>query len=328
MPDHLPPEIIASIVGGYNGDPFAVLGPHPADLDGQPATTMRTFLPWASSVKVVTQDGTEHDAWRIHPDGLFEAIVQAAPDDGRWTMDDSNPSSIVHRPSSGAERPSYTLRATNYQGDTVDLLDPYSFAPLLTDFDLHLIGEGSHHRTYEKLGAHLRIVQSPKSEVQHQSRTLDVGPSTLDHVKGVHFAVWAPNAQRVSVIGNFNNWDPRVYPMRLHPAQGIWEIFIPNLPEGEAYKYHVKSRYQGYQAEKADPYGFYAELRPHTASVVTDLEGYTWGDGEWLANRPQRQALDAPISIYEVHLVQPQTRYSRIKYTKQYEITYICKNAQ
>src|SRR5207253_1230657 len=141
-----------------------------------------TFLPWAASVQVAEQDGKAHEMWRIHPDGLFEAVI---PGEGGF---------------------SYSFRATNYQGGTVDLIDPYSFGPLLTDFDLHLIGEGSHYRTYEKLGAHIRNVGG---------------------VQGTHFAVWAPNAQHVSVIGNFNNWDGRIYPMRLHPAQGIWEIFIP-----------------------------------------------------------------------------------------------------
>ena len=257
MPETLPTETIDAIVGGYYNDPFAVLGPHGVTVDGAPAVAVRTFLPWATAVRVALADGTLVDMWRLRPEGFFEGVV---PGEGPL---------------------SYTLRATDPVGNTVDLVDPYSFGPLLTEFDLYLFGQGTHYRTYEKLGAHVR----------------DVGG-----VRGVHFAVWAPNGQRVSVIGNFNNWDGRVYPMRFHPTQGIWEIFLPGLGAGEAYKYEIRSRYEGYTVDKADPYGFFAELRPHNASVVADLTQYTWGDGTWLADRAERNALDAPISIYEVHL--------------------------
>jgi 1,4-alpha-glucan branching enzyme len=252
----LAPELIASIVGGYNGDPFAVLGPHVTTLDAAPAVAIRTFLPWAEHVQVA-RDDTLYDMELVHPEGLFEAVI---PSDSTF---------------------SYSLRATNRQGYAADLLDPYSFGPLLTDFDLHLISQGTHYRTYEKLGAHIR----------------DVGG-----VRGVHFAVWAPNARRVSVIGNFNNWDGRVHPMRFHPGPGIWEIFIPNLGAGEAYKYQIRTRTHGMIAEKADPYGFYAEYRPNTSSIVADIDHYQWHDADWLADRSNRQALSSPISIYEVHL--------------------------
>lgn len=253
---NVPAEVIDSIVGGYNGNPFGVLGPHEATHNGKPATAVRAFLPWAKAVRVVV-GGDVYEMERLHTQGFFEGVV---PKTGKF---------------------SYALRADNYVGSTVDLIDPYSFGPVLTGFDLHLIGEGTHHRTYEKLGAHV---------------------CDQDGVRGVYFAVWAPNALRVSVIGNFNNWDNRVYPMRLHPGVGIWEIFLPGLQEGEAYKYSVRSRYNDYQADKADPYGFYAELRPQTASVVVNLDKHEWGDEEWLASRGKIQALDAPISIYELHL--------------------------
>ncbi|MEO8286662.1 MAG: 1,4-alpha-glucan branching protein GlgB [Chloroflexota bacterium] len=257
MPASLSPELTASIVGGYNGDPFAVLGPHLTTLDAGPAVVVRTFLPWAEHVQLAMDDGNLHDMWRIHPDGLFEAVI---PSDGIF---------------------GYTLRATNRLGQSTDLHDVYSFGPLLTDFDLHLISEGSHYRTYEKLGAHMR----------------DVGS-----IKGVHFAVWAPNAVRVSVIGNFNNWDGRVDVMRKHPVQGIWEIFIPRIGVGESYKYQIRTQTDNMLTEKADPYGFYAEYRPNTSSVVADIDSYQWGDSEWLADRPWRQSPSSPISIYEVHL--------------------------
>ena len=150
---------------------------------------------------------------------------------------------------------------------------------LLTDYDLYLFAEGKHHRTYEKMGAHLREAEG---------------------AAGVQFAVWAPNAQQVSVIGDFNGWDPARDPMEPRAA-GVWERFIPGIGRGALYKYHVASRYNAYQADKADPYGFAAEIRPHTASKVWELS-YEWKDQEWMEGRAGRNALDAPISIYELHL--------------------------
>ena len=119
--------------------------------------------------------------------------------------------------------------------------------------------------------------------------------------RGVNFAVWAPNAGRVSVIGNFNHWDGRRHPMGNRGATGIWELFIPDLCQGEVYKYEVKSRHGGYLVEKSDPYGFAAEMRPRTASVVWDVTDLKWNDQEWLAERVVRQGLDKPIAVYELH---------------------------
>lgn len=259
MDQPLSGALIDSIVGGYNGDPFAVLGPHAVTHEGKPSLAVRAFLPWASSLSLVFDGGPTFEMWRIHPSGFFEAIVPQ----------DTIPNS------------SYVLRAENSLGGVVDLRDPYSFGPILSDFDLYLISEGSHYRTYEKLGAHLR---------------------DIDGVRGVHFAVWAPNAERVSVIGNFNNWNGHAHPMRNHPGHGIWELFIPGLGEGESYKYQIKLPGSDTVTEKADPYGFFAEYRPATASIVANIDHYEWQDGQWLQERPQRQALSAPISIYEVHL--------------------------
>jgi 1,4-alpha-glucan branching enzyme len=152
---------------------------------------------------------------------------------------------------------------------------------LLSDYDLHLLAEGTHYRTYEKLGAHVKSVNG---------------------TVGTHFAVWAPNAERVSVIGDFNNWDPERNPLNAREEAGVWETFIPEVRTGALYKYRVYSRYNAFVADKADPYGFAAEIRPQTASMVWDLAGYEWGDGEWMASRGRRNALDAPISVYELHL--------------------------
>ncbi len=122
-----------------------------------------------------------------------------------------------------------------------------------------------------------------------------------DGRRGVHFAVWAPNAKLVSVIGDFNDWNPQQAAMRPSPA-GVWEGFVPDIGQGAVYKYHIESRYSDYQVDKADPYGFAAEIRPQTASRVWNLESYSWHDDSWMASRAKKNALGSPISIYEVHL--------------------------
>ena len=152
---------------------------------------------------------------------------------------------------------------------------------LLSDFDLYLLSEGTHNRAYERMGAHI-VEQGGRS--------------------GVHFAVWAPNAECISVIGDFNGWNPDTHPMDVRPDAGVWESFIGDLGPGTRYKYHIQSRYGRYSVDKADPYGFSMEVRPHTASCVWDLNAYTWQDHQWMMERVKRNALDSPISIYEVHL--------------------------
>ncbi len=150
----------------------------------------------------------------------------------------------------------------------------------LTDQDVYLFNEGTHYRMYEKLGAHLA----------------GEGPTA-----GVSFAVWAPNAREVSVIGGFNDWKPGVHPLQARGSSGIWEGFIPGIGKGTLYKFHIVSNHHGYTGDKADPFGMFHEKPPRTASVVWDLD-YTWADGEWMEQRARRQTVRAPISVYEVHL--------------------------
>ena len=152
---------------------------------------------------------------------------------------------------------------------------------LLTDHDIYLFKEGNHFRLYDKLGAHL---------------------AEKDGVQGVQFGVWAPNATAVSVIGNFNQWKPHTHPLMMRwDGSGIWEGFIPKLAKGDAYKYHIVSKYDNYQVAKADPVGFYCEMPPDTASLVWDL-AYEWEDDAWLGKQKEHNSLNAPVSIYEVHL--------------------------
>ncbi|HZJ03621.1 MAG TPA: 1,4-alpha-glucan branching protein GlgB [Thermoleophilia bacterium] len=156
----------------------------------------------------------------------------------------------------------------------------YERHTLLTKDDLYLFNEGSHLRLYEKLGAR---------------------PLTVEGAEGTHFAVWAPNAERVSVVGDFNGWNPETHLIQAREASGIWEAFLPGVGKGALYKYHIVSRGSGYRVDKADPFGRMHEESPHTASVVWDLE-YEWGDQAWMVTRGGHNSLSAPIAIYEVHL--------------------------
>ncbi len=174
----------------------------------------------------------------------------------------------------------YKYRLKLWNGALVEAEDPYRFPPLLTDFDLHLHAEGTNYESYNMLGAHI----------------VDVAGVT-----GVRFAVWAPNAEVVAVVGDFNDWDDRRHPMR-HRASGVWEIFIPGLGEGAAYKYAVRSRFHGYRQQKADPYAFGTEVPPKSASIVRNLGAYHWRDQAWMEQRASGSLLNKPVSIYEVHL--------------------------
>lgn len=159
--------------------------------------------------------------------------------------------------------------------------DPYCFLPQLGDLDLHLFGEGKHWHAYRFLGAHCRVV---------------------DGIAGVLFAVWAPNAERVSVVGDFNRWDGRINPMRVRGGSGVWELFIPNLGPGTLYKFEIRNRNNGSIHLKADPYGQQSELRPATASIVVDDKPFEWHDETWLSHRKEWDWQHSPMSVYEVHL--------------------------
>jgi 1,4-alpha-glucan branching enzyme len=207
-------------------------------------------------------------AWVICPEQRTEYPMQALHNDHFFVCSIETP-----------EINNYQLKVKEGDRERV-IYDPYAFSSHhLTEFDVHLFAEGNHHRIYEKLGAHLTEVNG---------------------VKGVYFAVWAPNARNVSVLGDFNSWNGGNHQMR-KISNSIWEIFIPELTVGTSYKYEVKN-WEGHIYEKSDPYGFYQEVRPKTASIVTDLDSYQWRDAEWMEQRRHTDPLTQPISVYELHL--------------------------
>jgi 1,4-alpha-glucan branching enzyme len=258
---------IELIARGEDSDPFAVLGPHWTEQDGKKSLAIRVFRPNAAEVSVLWGKKAEpHRAVRRHPEGVFEAQI---------------PASATGKSQSEAVAPgAYRLQIRFSDGNVFETFDLYAFPPVLTEYDLYLSGEGTHYQKYEKLGAHVREVAG---------------------VRGVHFGVWAPNARRVSVVGNFNFWDGRVHPMRHRGSSGIWEIFIPGLDEGEVYKFEILSRVGNQLGLKTDPYGFAGEMRPNNASVVRTIDGYKWKDTAWMESRSLRDWLHSPMTIYELH---------------------------
>ncbi len=175
----------------------------------------------------------------------------------------------------------YRFEAETAEGAQDVWGDPYIHPPLLTEYDIYLFSHGQHRDIYKKLGAHKRVSKG---------------------VAGINFAVWAPNCYKVAVVGDFNRWDARAHIMESNGESGIWEIFVPGLEAGAHYKYEIRSHNAGYRAQKSDPYGFYCELRPQTASIVYDLEQFEWNDSDWMSARAQSDPLSQPMNIYELHL--------------------------
>ena len=250
---------VGALIEARHPEPRSLLGYHEVRRGkGEPRSVVRALEPDAVEVEVEWPDGGA-DATalrRIHEAGLFEGEV----------------------PRRRPLQP-YRLRIRYRNGATLTKHDPYFFAPQLSEFDLHLFGEGNHHHIYYKLGAH---------------------PQEVDGVAGTRFAVWAPNAQRVSVVGPFNLWDGRKHAMQARGGSGIWELFIPGVAPGAAYKYEIRTR-GGRTVLKADPYGFTMQLRPDNCSVVATLGGYQWRDDAWMAARAQTDWTRRPINVYEVH---------------------------
>jgi 1,4-alpha-glucan branching enzyme len=266
---------IDQIARADHSDPFRVLGPHWIERDGKLRLAIRGFRPGAKEMQVVwSASGETLLAAQIHSAGLFEALVPEPVqfETGKAIPPDAYRLRFRFEPAESGAEPVHEM-------PVYEAYDAYAFPPLLTDYDLYLSGEGTHYLKYEKLGAHVREVAG---------------------VRGVHFGVWAPNARRVSVVGDFNFWDGRVNVMRSR-SNGIWEFFVPDLDEGAIYKFEILATDGATLALKSDPYGFFAELRPKSASVVCSIDGYRWKDSAWLEARASRDWLHAPMSIYEVH---------------------------
>jgi len=238
-----------AIAEGRHGDPFAVLGPQKRGK----GWLVTAFVPGAERLWLLAGKKAEEAAPCPGIPGLFTCPM--------------------------ARKAAYRLRAQGH-GAEWEFEDPFRFGPVLGELDEYLLGEGTHRRLWQVLGAHCIV---------HEG------------VEGVHFAVWAPNAERVSVVGDFNIWDGRRHPMRRRGPTGVWEIFIPGLSEGETYKYEIRGPGGALMPLKADPVGFGSEHPPANASVVRRIGG-GFSDGDWMETRAARQSIDAPISVYEVHL--------------------------
>jgi 1,4-alpha-glucan branching enzyme len=255
--------VLTSLLHARNADPFSILGPHSFETPEGRRWVVRFFQPRAvEGALILNGEANPLPARKMRSQGFFEVTLPAT-------------SELPPAPSS------YRVRFRTQHGDVYEGHDPYAFSFLLTEFDLYLMGEGRHYDTYEKLGAHIK---------------------TVDGVSGVHFAVWAPSARRVSVVGDFNRWDGRVHPMRARGSSGIWELFIPEIGESTIYKYEIIGSQGGVLPLKADPYAFSSELRPNTGSVVARLDRHSWKDADWIAQRAQKTWLEQPITVYEVHL--------------------------
>jgi len=251
---------IRRVLEGTHENPAEVLGPHRIEHEGREALSVRAYLPGSQQVWLVDKEHRSIRPMRkIHPAGFFEGVCPLGSSD---------------------QNNQYLLRVANERGEVTEMQDPYAVAPLMTDFDRYLFGEGRNWNIYRRLGAHCRTVHG---EV------------------GINFAVWAPNAQSIQVVGDFNFWDGRQHAMRKQVPSGIWELFVPMAKVGQKYKFRIRTL-DGQTIDKSDPFGFYAELPPRTASVITEIGKYTWSDDQWMHKRATEDPLRKPISVYELHL--------------------------
>ncbi|WP_402466466.1 1,4-alpha-glucan branching protein GlgB [Isoptericola aurantiacus] len=262
-PPAVDPEVLTAVAQGTSHDPHSVLGSHLVPSRDGAFAVVRVLRPLADEVAVVTDDGTEHPATHEYA-GVWAAVVPAPVDDDGTR-----------------HAPDYRVRV-RYGDESTTTDDPYRFLPSLGEMDLHLIGEGRHETLWRVLGAN-----------QH------VYPSARGDVVGTSFAVWAPNARGVRLVGDHNRWSP-VHPMRSLGSSGVWEIFVPDVAAGTRYKYEICGP-DGTWRAKADPMAQAAEAPPATASVVARSE-HAWGDHEWMDRRAATDPHGGPMSVYEVHL--------------------------
>jgi len=216
----------------------------------------------------------------FRPDAKEVSIVLDG-NDQQFVADRLRPEGFFQATVPGKKRDcDYSVQLIGWDGSTALVRDPYCYGLIMGEMDLHLFSEGNHLRLYEQFGAHLR---------------------TIGDTEGVYFAVWAPNAQRVSVVGDFNGWDGRVNPMRRLLGSGVWELFLPGVSEGAHYKFEIRTQ-RGALLLKSDPFGFFSQHGKETSSMVYNLNRYQWSDRDWMKARPDHKLQTRPISIYEVHL--------------------------
>jgi 1,4-alpha-glucan branching enzyme len=269
QPPSVAVEDLAALAAGAHSQPHRVLGAHPASLGGKHGVVVRAFQPGAVAAEGLLPGREAPVDGETSGEGDLEALRMTTLGEGLFA---------AFLP--GAKLPlRYRLRFHFAGGGIWEREDPYRFLPTLGELDVHLFGEGRHRRLWEVLGAHRR---------------------TVDGVNGVTFAVWAPNARRVSVVGDFCGWDGRVFPMRSLGSSGVFELFLPGVAAGALYKYEILTR-EGRLRLKADPMGLAMETPPGTASRVVSST-YRWGDAEWMAARRTRDFLREPLAAYEVHL--------------------------
>ncbi|MEP6603706.1 MAG: 1,4-alpha-glucan branching enzyme, partial [Spartobacteria bacterium] len=262
----LPPDELNSFLSATHGDPFRVLGPHRVGDD----LAIRVFRPDADKIDIL-----------LDRPASAEATAGRQSENGCIAAEKIHSDGFFCAKVPGAKRDlNYQLRLTMADGSERVIGDAYRHGPIMGDVDLHLFAEGQHWKIYDKFGAHLRTIRGET---------------------GVYFSVWAPNAQRVSVVGDFNIWDGRVNPMRKLLGSGSWELFLPGVEEGTHYKFEIRT-HTGAVLLKSDPYAFFNQHGKATSSLVYDLERYQWNDAEWMEARRTKDWPRSPISCYEVHL--------------------------
>ena len=256
----IPIKLFSKLIKFEEDNPFKILGPHLNKSDR--TVQINTILPFAKKVWVkIKGSDKKYEMECISEEGIFQIIFE----------DREN---IF----------SYKIIYQNVADELIEIFDPYAFDIQLSDLDIHLLGEGNHLKTFDKLGARV---------------------CSINKVKGVHFSVWAPNAKSVSIVGEFNDWKHGHHPMQKVNGSGFWCLFMPDMKENTMYKFTVKSK-KGDVIFKSDPYAFEAELRPGNASIVSSFKKHKWSDGEWMKKRAKSLKAkpdykSKPISIYEVH---------------------------
>ena len=270
---------VQKIINTEHHDPFTILGMHKVTVN-ESKKTKKESSETSNEIEIEkVKEGIVVRTYQPHAKEVY--VIDIKNEDKKYKMEKIAEEGFFELSMFNRKNFfKYALYIVDDSDNGYKIVDPYNFLPILTEYDLYLFNQGNNHRIFEKMGAHV---------------------CEIEGVKGVHFAVWAATAKRVSVVGGFNQWDGRRHQMRMLGSSGVWEIFIPGIEEKEIYKFEIKTQ-NGQTVLKADPYAFFAELKPATASIVYDIDGYQWNDKEWIEDRKTCNIYERPVSIYEVHL--------------------------